>query len=711
MADDVDEDPVIDEIDVFLSKSLAQNLYLMQYPLRPVGLDYGHFDNLSARIKPQQKRVEMELALDTCSKNYSSSKGEQISVNVDGNLPQHSADRVFSGSKMDKIVLTCPPSTKSFTNCQYAVGLFKDGELHLTPVNAVVQMRPCFDYLDKADKRHHLEAANMNVTDGGESSQDEGGDDAVPVNMKVSRGESEEFKARRMASYEYISQKREDEPWLDVTYHTVESGISEAERQHLHAGDVPHVSHFKISPQEYLQALIPPSSEDKSEKPAMPDNVLSLTELRKLDLNEQIRALLTNVKVMRFSQLMSFVAPGTDQQAVLRSLQSMAVLVQGCWVVKSELVYPDEDKGETTKKRRFHSTVSPELMRRVRDYAMWKFTHNKHVVRKDISSIVQLPSDDVKEILEKMSRLKARTGWEFLYEYDRDFCERHPEIVQRQRNKWSLTFHTLAQHFKLPKDGDKKALELEIALMNQQPTERHRSRRLSSRSPRKRTLSGRSQSDVSDVELDHSEKHKILENPACRNILDMDSTLNGNGHPSALPQNGLSLPHIGKMHASYASGGQNICDNSALMCELEKFVKEVLSESTTLCMSDLRSKLSLYTARVPSAHVFTTGVSDKMIEDAVVATGGFRLKNQWPPNRKPEPMFSSLTGDMEIDQLRKVLFSLFEESPKLRSALFRSRAKDAGIDLSETEMKKFLKDHCDVVGAVWYLKRTLPSKS
>lgn len=28
-------------------------------------------------------------------------------------------------------------------------------------------MRPCFDYLDKADKRHHLEAANMNVTDGG----------------------------------------------------------------------------------------------------------------------------------------------------------------------------------------------------------------------------------------------------------------------------------------------------------------------------------------------------------------------------------------------------------------------------------------------------------------------------------------------------------------------------------------------------------------
>lgn len=34
-----------------------------------------------------------------------------------------------------------------------------------------------------------------------------------------------------------------------------------------------------------------------SEKPAMPDNVLSLNELRKLDLNDQIRALLINGKL------------------------------------------------------------------------------------------------------------------------------------------------------------------------------------------------------------------------------------------------------------------------------------------------------------------------------------------------------------------------------------------------------------------------------
>ncbi|GFR90056.1 DNA-directed RNA polymerase III subunit RPC5 [Elysia marginata] len=131
MAEDSDDDPVTDEVDVFLSQSLSDNLYLMQYPLRPKGMGYNHLDHLSARVKPVQKRVEIELALDTRSKNYSASKGEQIAVNVDGNLPQNAGDRVFSTSRMDKITLSCPPHTQSFSNCQYAIGLVKDGEIFL----------------------------------------------------------------------------------------------------------------------------------------------------------------------------------------------------------------------------------------------------------------------------------------------------------------------------------------------------------------------------------------------------------------------------------------------------------------------------------------------------------------------------------------------------------------------------------------------------
>lgn len=128
----------------------------------------------------------------------------------------------------------------------------------------------------------------------------------------------------------------------------------------------------------------------------MPSNVLSLIQLRTMPLHDQVKTLLTNgkeefcsksiqvinfwkilssfyprffvvlhrsisyqdnliiysqnnlilhclmiwfvnflsAKVIRFSQLLALLPQGIEATAVLRSLQQVAVLVQGCWVVK-----------------------------------------------------------------------------------------------------------------------------------------------------------------------------------------------------------------------------------------------------------------------------------------------------------------------------------------------------------------------------------------
>ena len=50
------------------------------------------------------------------------------------------------------------------------MGALKDGELHLTPLSGVVQMRPSFGYMDKSDM---LQRAAEGGGDHGESSQDE----------------------------------------------------------------------------------------------------------------------------------------------------------------------------------------------------------------------------------------------------------------------------------------------------------------------------------------------------------------------------------------------------------------------------------------------------------------------------------------------------------------------------------------------------------
>ena len=54
----------------------------------------------------------------------------------------------------------------------------------------------------------------------GESSQDEE-EDAKPVTVRFARRETEEAKARRMASYGYVNKRLEEEPWVHVTPHKI----------------------------------------------------------------------------------------------------------------------------------------------------------------------------------------------------------------------------------------------------------------------------------------------------------------------------------------------------------------------------------------------------------------------------------------------------------------------------------------------------------
>jgi len=122
-----EEDEVIAEIPVFLSQELANQLYLLQYPLRPASRPYekdlGKLRRV--RVKPASKRVEFEYDLNVQSSNY----------DEDTDVP------------INKFVLSShpvPPKTN------YAVGVLRGGHLHLTPISAVCRMRPSFDHLDQA---------------------------------------------------------------------------------------------------------------------------------------------------------------------------------------------------------------------------------------------------------------------------------------------------------------------------------------------------------------------------------------------------------------------------------------------------------------------------------------------------------------------------------------------------------------------------------
>lgn len=75
---------ILFQVDVFLSKSLAENLVVLQYPVRPGVRDWNDLQVKNAAIKPKNQMFRLEVGLDTHSDKYCTSKGEQIAINTDG---------------------------------------------------------------------------------------------------------------------------------------------------------------------------------------------------------------------------------------------------------------------------------------------------------------------------------------------------------------------------------------------------------------------------------------------------------------------------------------------------------------------------------------------------------------------------------------------------------------------------------------------------
>lgn len=70
-------------------------------------------------------------------------------------------------------------------------------------------------------------------------------------------------------------------------------------------------------------------------------------------------------KVMSFSQLRNIILPEHDSTSILKYLQQVAVLVQGNWIVSSELLFPKDYVSN-------HNAAPSELMCNARDYVVSK---------------------------------------------------------------------------------------------------------------------------------------------------------------------------------------------------------------------------------------------------------------------------------------------------------------------------------------------------
>jgi len=153
---------------------------------------------------------------------------------------------------------------------------------------------------------------------------------------------------------------------------------------------------------------------------------------------------------MHFSKIQRLVTH-KDEKPVLEALQSVAVLLKGCWVVKSSLLYENNDR-----------------MKLTRDYLLGLFHDNDFVYRKDFAKATKLAPETAKNMLANVAKLvdapnmtshsettpslylyegKPQAAqfvdtnhggqvWRLKAEPDIDFMSSHPEIVAKAERGW-----------------------------------------------------------------------------------------------------------------------------------------------------------------------------------------------------------------------------------------------------------------------------------
>jgi len=624
-------------------------------------------------------------------------------------------------------------------------------ELHLTPLHGITQLRPSYEYLDRADV---LKAKKE--TDG-HSTEEEEEEEAQQVTVRFARGgprgaAARGGAARNASSWRRLQKKLEEESWIsNIRWRgkMTSEELKERLEKKMEPRDALKAEESDLSkpPTDYLKSLQPLGMEDKEKvAPAMPSNVLSLLELKDLSTSDALLALLTNAQVMRFTQILQLLPPqktSTTAAEVLRLLQQIAVVIRGCWVVKSEILYPEKFCSR-------HSGVAASLLCRGRDYMLWKFTQSRNVIRKDIQSTTKLPADDILEMLNGVALMRHGHGWSFRLEQDVEFGNKYPDIIAKQNAFWDHKVKALVnQGLKINVHASSSVPDLHVKCRNRLNSEVSSSDdsdggRRNSNSPRlprsRKTSTNRaSKSGPSSPaskspqvtrkgSISKSKSNSLQSQPLSNTIRSLDFKKDAAPTSQAMEIEEIN-PQItnGNSTADPSNGADNPREltptRRACHPDFVKFVGEKLASEMVLRLSDIKRAFHFKVAESdPGSGLGQSGFNEKMVGSAVTEAGGVRMKMPWPKNSDymEEPVYAWLKKEDGLDDLRQDLLKVFSESGKVTGKLLKARLEESWANLRNLDdsiereetlpddvLKQLKAEFCVTKSGVWYLKNTI----
>mmetsp|Transcript_18630 Transcript_18630/g.18723 ORF Transcript_18630/g.18723 Transcript_18630/m.18723 type:complete len:222 (+) Transcript_18630:92-757(+) len=170
------DDDVVREMDVYVADSLE--LYLLQFPLKPV---YADLPNVtSGKIRPKHSRLELSVPYD---KQLYSSEPKPINKN-----------QKFISSKVSM-------------HSSLGIGVIRDGDIHITPMADLLQMRPSFkDLVTQGEIVEQMDDSDDN--------DDEGLKEKKSVQqVQMKRKDNDKNQSVRSQTFANIQLEEESEPW------------------------------------------------------------------------------------------------------------------------------------------------------------------------------------------------------------------------------------------------------------------------------------------------------------------------------------------------------------------------------------------------------------------------------------------------------------------------------------------------------------------
>ncbi|EFO19660.2 hypothetical protein LOAG_08834 [Loa loa] len=402
-----DIDDIVAEIDVILSRNPGSSeLYRIQYPIRKVN-PFG-CGVVKARYKKNVKVLEMRLPVDKLSSSFDKGRAEHLALISGTNAGASAADNFRI---MDEEVYV----GRSFGNdapVHYAVGFFKNQCLYICPLTGTFDMKRSISYLNGQGKNRTARTSEDDMSD----SEEEGSSkNPSPIRVRFKRPETERQKKRREQSSAHRSRLIEQDPWTPLNINCMADTGSIKYNESLLSVPVTMLNSCTVpDPVQLVQEAI---IGEKMDALDLNDckQLISLRRIRHLPEVQQVRALMIKARCISTNEAQQYVSKCIPRHLLISRIRECARLVCNIWILKSELLYPDE----------------ASVLHYARDLVLCLFSSNLPVRRLDLQMAFGLSTSDLDSILKTLNRIMVD-------EHERSWKLRHDDVEEFGKNKDEL---------------------------------------------------------------------------------------------------------------------------------------------------------------------------------------------------------------------------------------------------------------------------------